>query len=123
MPAVGLATGTAWPDALSGGAAMGNVGGPLLLVDPQAGLSGQDAELLADNRGELYAGYVFGGRVAVPAGVDKQLAAAIGGPLGVLDDHGARLAASADAARHEKETVTADPSEQRRPGRTQPPAS
>jgi hypothetical protein len=118
MSSVGLATGAAWPDALSGGALMGSVGGPLLLVDPENGLSPQDGTLIADNRGELYAGYVFGGPVAVPTGVDKQLAAAIAGPLGVLDDHGVRLAASGQAG--QTQHGTQDPSGPRHLERSAP---
>ncbi|MEY9927872.1 hypothetical protein ABH926_002506 [Catenulispora sp. GP43] len=99
LDAVGVATGAAWPDALSGGAAMGTQGGPLLLVNPATGLSGQDIALLDANRGELYSGFVFGGTVAVPAGIDRQLAQAIAGPLGAVDGSGHRLAAaSADGA-------------------------
>ena len=94
MTAAGVATGAAWPDALSGGAAMGSMGGPLLLVNPATGLSAQDAALLDANRGELSGGFVFGGPVAVPSGVDKELAGAIAGPLGVIDGVGSRLAAA-----------------------------
>lgn len=94
MDVAGVATGKVWPDALSGGAAMGSMGGPLLLVNPATGLSAQDAQLLDANRGELWAGWVFGGTAAVPASVDKQLAKAIAGPLGVVDGSGNRLAAT-----------------------------
>ena len=87
-------SGAAWPDALSGGAAMGTRGGPLLLVNPATGLSGQDVALLDANRAELYSGFVFGGTAAVPAGIDKQLGQAIAGPLGAVDGSGHRLAAS-----------------------------
>lgn len=94
LDAVGVATGAAWPDALSGGAAMGTQGGPLLLVNPVTGLSGQDVALLDANRAELYSGFVFGGPAAVPSGIDKQLGMAIAGPLGAVDGGGNRLAAS-----------------------------
>ncbi|MEZ0115375.1 hypothetical protein ABH920_009410 [Catenulispora sp. EB89] len=94
MTAAGVATGSAWPDALSGGAAMGSMGGPLLLVNPATGLSGQDTALLDANRGELSGGFVFGGPVAVPTGVDKELAKAIAGPLGVIDGGGNKVAAA-----------------------------
>jgi hypothetical protein len=98
MNTVGMATGSVWPDALSGGAAMGSMGGPLLLVNPATGLSGQDAALLDANRGELFTGWVFGGTAAVPAGVDKQLGQAIAGPLGVIDGGGNKLAGARAAA-------------------------
>ena len=94
MQAAGVATGLAWPDALSGGAAMGTMNGPLLLVNPKTGLSGQDAALLDANRGELYGGFVFGGPAAVPGGIDQQLAQAIAGPAGVTDAGGKKLAAT-----------------------------
>jgi putative cell wall-binding protein len=109
MNQVGVATGTVWPDALSGGAAMGSMGGPLLLVNPATGISPQDAALLDTNRGELYYGWVFGGNAAVPAGVDKQLAQDIAGPLGVLDGSGNRLAAAHTTAQALRDLTSALP--------------
>ncbi|NAZ84420.1 hypothetical protein GTR02_21705, partial [Kineococcus sp. R8] len=60
---VGLATGQNWPDALVGAAAVGNLGGPLVLTTPDVlrptaatavtGLAGA---------GALRSGLVFGGR-------------------------------------------------------------
>src|SRR6185437_8550754 len=44
--AVGLATGMNWADALSGGAVMGTENGPLLLVNPKAGVPGGAAQWL-----------------------------------------------------------------------------
>jgi hypothetical protein len=76
---------------------MGTQGGPLLLVDPETGLSGQDLALLDTNRAELYSGWVFGGPAAVPTGIDKQLGKAIAGPLGAVDGGGNRLAAASAA--------------------------
>ena len=74
---VGVATGANWPDSLSGGALMGERGGPLLLVDPKAGLSAADNALVDVNRGAVNWAYVFGGTSALPLHVDQQLAADI----------------------------------------------
>jgi hypothetical protein len=81
---VGLATGTAWPDALSGSAFLGRTHGPLLLLNPAVGLSPDDSSYINDNRGSLGLGVVFGGDAALPSGVDAQLTAAIGGPAGTV---------------------------------------
>ncbi|WP_370375931.1 cell wall-binding repeat-containing protein [Catenulispora sp. GAS73] len=74
---VGVATGANWPDSLSGGALMGERQGPLLLVDPKAGLSAADNALIDANRGASNWAYVFGGTGALPLRVDQQLAADI----------------------------------------------
>ena len=74
---IGVATGRTWPDALSGGALMGDRHGPLLLVDPAAGLSANDDALIDANRGAANWAYVFGGLSALPLRVDQQLAADI----------------------------------------------
>ena len=74
---VGVATGANWPDSLSGGALMGERGGPLLLVDPKVGLSAADNALIDANRGAVNYAYVFGGTSALPLHVDQQLAADI----------------------------------------------
>ncbi|GAA1950434.1 cell wall-binding repeat-containing protein [Catenulispora subtropica] len=81
---VGLATGMAWPDALSGSAFLGRTYGPLLLLDPAAGLSADDSGFIHDNRGSLELGVVFGGYGALPPAIDGQLAVAIGGPAGTV---------------------------------------
>jgi hypothetical protein len=75
---IGVATGTNWPDSLSGGALMGNRQGPLLLVDPAVGLSAADNALIDANRGASNWAYVFGGTSALPLRVDQQLASDIG---------------------------------------------
>ena len=73
--AVGLASGRTWPDALVGAAAMGGLGGPLLLTDP-SGLSPQAASALAaltaptgsstsTTAATRTAGVVFGGTSSV----------------------------------------------------------
>ncbi|MFL6117441.1 MAG: cell wall-binding repeat-containing protein, partial [Catenulispora sp.] len=59
---VGIATGINWPDALSGGALIGNQGGPLLLAD-STGVVGSEKALLTTRRLKGLA--VFGGPAAV----------------------------------------------------------
>ncbi|MEY9857169.1 Tol biopolymer transport system component [Catenulispora sp. GAS73] len=75
--AVGIATGTDWPDSLSGGALMGRYGGPLVLVDPTYGINPVEYTLFDANRGSDNYGYVFGGDLALPSRIDDQLASAI----------------------------------------------
>jgi hypothetical protein len=75
--AFGAATGSDYPDALSGGVFMGVPGhpGPVLLVRPAAPLPGGVAGFLA-NAGKLTQGYLFGGPLAVGADVLAALVAA-----------------------------------------------
>jgi streptogramin lyase len=73
--AIGVATGAAFPDALSGGAAIGHLGGPLLLTDPQ-GVAPSTQQYLAANATGNEADYVFGGDAAVPPAVRDEIAAA-----------------------------------------------
>jgi hypothetical protein len=69
----GAATGTNFPDALSGGVFMGEPGsqGPMLLVEPSTPLPASIAAYLAGNT-QLIKGYLFGGPLAV--GDDVQAA-------------------------------------------------
>ncbi|MFD0630275.1 cell wall-binding repeat-containing protein [Catenulispora yoronensis] len=90
--AVGVATGEDWPDSLSGGAMMGTEHGPLLLVDPKAGLSHDDDTLLDANRGAANWGYVFGGINALPLRIDTQLAADIATATGSTTGPGHNVA-------------------------------
>ena len=62
---VGVATASTWPDALSGGALIGNQGGPLLLADPSGTPGSQGAVVSA---GHLKGLVVFGGPAAVTNG-------------------------------------------------------
>ena len=78
--AVGIATGDNWPDALVASAAMGTIGGPLLLtggadLNPEA--KGALEKLNAAR--PLTTGFVFGGA----ATVGEKSAAAFGGYLHV----------------------------------------
>ena len=72
----GLATGTNFPDALSGGAVMALLGGPMLLTNPTT-LNAHPQAFLTENRGTIDAAFIFGGGGAVSYVVDGQVAAAI----------------------------------------------
>ncbi|NUR59501.1 MAG: hypothetical protein HOV87_12660 [Catenulispora sp.] len=68
-PMVGVATAANWPDALSGGALIGNQGGPLLLADG-SGTPGSQGAIVSGSH--LKGLVVFGGTAVVP---DSALAA------------------------------------------------
>jgi putative cell wall-binding protein len=72
----GLATGANFPDALSGGAVMALLGGPMLLTNPTT-LNAHPQAFLAENRATIDAAFIFGGSGAVSNIVDGQVAAAI----------------------------------------------
>ncbi len=81
---VGIARGYNFPDGLSGGAHIGNLGGPLLLVRGTAtveGLTHPDnvgvQDYLVANKASLYAAYVYGGASAVAEVFTDHLYAAI----------------------------------------------
>jgi hypothetical protein len=80
---IAVATGANFPDALSAGAFLGRFWGPLLLVDPQAGLAPAAAAWIDSERGSTSAGFVFGGTGALPRSVDGQLGAEISTATGV----------------------------------------
>jgi hypothetical protein len=66
--AAGVATGDNWPDALVGSAAMGLLGGPLLLTSGSDLSTSAAAALTAlDAAKPLTTGVVFGGEPSVPA--------------------------------------------------------
>jgi parallel beta-helix repeat protein len=79
--AVGLASGTVFPDALTGGAYAANAGIPLLLTDPQQ-LPANVAGLLGSWQRHLAAVEIFGGPAAVSTGVQAAVAKQIGGRVG-----------------------------------------
>ncbi|MFI7430288.1 cell wall-binding repeat-containing protein [Micromonospora sp. NPDC049836] len=80
---VGLATGMDWPDALSGGALMGRLNGPLLLTwGTQSELSAAATWGLDETSGSVHTGLVFGSAAVVNSGQHSQLGTWIGGPLG-----------------------------------------
>jgi putative cell wall-binding protein len=72
----GLATGANFPDALSGGAVMALIGGPMLLTTPTT-LNEHPQAFLTQNRVTTDAALIFGGSGAVSNLVDGQVAAAI----------------------------------------------
>ncbi|MBS2547051.1 cell wall-binding repeat-containing protein [Catenulispora sp. NL8] len=76
-PMVGVATAGTWPDALAGGALIGNQGGPLLLADASGTPGSQSAIVSAAHLKGLV---VFGGTAAVP---DKALAAIANNAFGL----------------------------------------
>jgi ell wall binding domain 2 (CWB2)/WD40-like Beta Propeller Repeat len=76
---VAVATMHGWYDALSGGAAIGHDGGPLLLTEP-TGLYGPDAAYLSTESGSLNEVDMLGGPAALPAGLIAQLGDAISLP-------------------------------------------
>lgn len=73
---VGIATGATFPDALSGGAFMAHIFGPMLLTNPTT-LNAHTGAFLDQNRVAIDAAFIFGGGGAVSFVVDGQVAAAI----------------------------------------------
>lgn len=66
LTTVGLATGANWPDALVGSAALGNLGGPLLLTDrDQLSAAAKTAMTDLVKSGTVTTGVVLGGRETV----------------------------------------------------------
>jgi len=78
ISSVGLATGTNWPDALTGAAAMGITGGPLLLTAPTA-LDANAAVVVDDlnQTGDLQQGRAFGGPMALSDATVAQFTARV----------------------------------------------
>lgn len=70
--AVGAATGTSFPDALGGGAAIGSRGGVLLLTDPDR-LSSAAASAIDEYVEDIDAAYVVGGSPAVSNSVANRI--------------------------------------------------
>ncbi|MFL6117097.1 MAG: cell wall-binding repeat-containing protein, partial [Catenulispora sp.] len=73
---VGVATGLQFPDALTGGAYMATIGGPLLLTDPKA-LPAPTLGALVDVAGKTPEIDIFGGSAAVSDSVAKAIAAVV----------------------------------------------
>ncbi len=71
--AIGLATGTDFPDALGAGPALAAMRAPLLLVSPKLPLTGAYAPYLYASASSIAAGSVFGGTAAVADDVVTQL--------------------------------------------------
>ena len=75
---IGLATGTSFADALTGGAFMANAGQPLVLTDPN-GLPPADIGLLGGMRNQISAITLFGGQVAIHQPVMDAVTGLVGG--------------------------------------------
>ncbi|HWW53152.1 MAG TPA: cell wall-binding repeat-containing protein, partial [Acidimicrobiales bacterium] len=69
---VGVASGLVFADALSGGAMMGKLGGPMLLVNPSAPLPPSINTFLTNNKSTITQAYIYGGPAAL--GNDVQTA-------------------------------------------------
>jgi putative cell wall-binding protein len=79
---IGVAIGTNWPDALSGGALLGSVNGPLLLTLPSTLTAGTQANISASSA-SISTALLFGSATgAVSANVQNQVGAYISGPSG-----------------------------------------
>ena len=74
--AVGIASGVAFPDGLTGGAHIGKLGGPLLLTDPNA-LPGNVQTYLTSIKTTLTQLFVYGGPAAVATPVVTQINTAV----------------------------------------------
>ncbi|GIG89276.1 hypothetical protein Pen02_42120 [Plantactinospora endophytica] len=83
--AVGLATGTNWPDALAGAALLGSLRAPLLLTPGNAStLAIATQDYLDTYRAALATGYVFGSAAVVTPALAQQFGNRISGPGGHL---------------------------------------
>ncbi|AVT33918.1 hypothetical protein C6361_35830 [Plantactinospora sp. BC1] len=79
----GLATGVNWPDALSGGALMATINGPLLLTrGNESGLSFEPELFLDEHSGSLDTALIFGSAAVVSAGQQAPTGSWISGPGG-----------------------------------------
>jgi hypothetical protein len=74
---VGVASGTTFPDALSGGPTIGAQGGPLLLVPPTGDLPTGTQAYMSAVADSVVAGLVFGGDAAVTTAVAREVAQAL----------------------------------------------
>jgi hypothetical protein len=74
---VGVASGTTFPDALSGGPAIGAAGGPLVLVPPAGNLPSATSSYMNAVAASVISGLVFGGDSAVTPAVAREVAQAL----------------------------------------------
>ena len=81
---LGVATAYNWPDSLAGGGAMAQLQGPMLLVDPETGLTPEEQQWVSANSGDVDSALVFGGPVALSPAVDAQLGTTLEGPAGFV---------------------------------------
>ena len=104
----GVATGTNFPDALSGGALLATLGGPLLLTPPTTP-NAEVRSYVSQNSASYFAEGVFGGSAVVSNSVMNAYATAMSGPDGtftVPNLQHAGLHKSAAEARHVDVTHT-----------------
>jgi putative cell wall-binding protein len=74
---VGIASGATFADALSGGAMVAHVGGPLVLSDPNV-LSAPTSSYLITNQGSITTTSLFGGTAALSSAVQSEVGTALG---------------------------------------------
>ncbi len=74
---VGVASGATFPDALSGGPAIGTQGGPLLLVPPTGNLPASTQAYLSASADSVVSGLLFGGDLAISSAVAREVAQAL----------------------------------------------
>jgi putative cell wall-binding protein len=74
---VGVASGTAFPDALSGGAFQAHFGGPIMLTDPHL-LPASTSAYLTGAKATIVTTNIFGGAVAVSVTVQTAIGTALG---------------------------------------------
>jgi putative cell wall-binding protein len=73
---VGVASGVTFPDALSGGAQIARMGGPMLLTDP-ATLSPPTQSYLTSIAAKVASGFVYGGELALSDAVEAEVVSAL----------------------------------------------
>jgi hypothetical protein len=97
VPMVGLATGTSFPDALSGGAFAAQAGMPLLLTPPSLLTATETASYLHVRSAAIDTAVIFGGTLVVSSTVAAQATSIIGvhSQYAVLGDRGAASAGPA----------------------------
>ena len=74
---IGFASGTAFADALAGGAQIGHFGGPLLLVPPTGPLPSAVSSYLRSVKSTIRGGFLYGGTTAVADDVKHALETAL----------------------------------------------
>ena len=74
---IGIASGAAFPDALAGGPATAEAGGPLLLVPPSGALPTGTANYFSAVASSVLTGWLFGGTAAVGTDIASETAQAL----------------------------------------------
>ena len=70
--AVGVATGKNFPDALTGGVAMGELGGVLMVTTPDS-LHADIRKQFVDHRAQIFDTEIFGGATALGLNVENEI--------------------------------------------------